>query len=191
MKTRHDAWTYENDEFLAHTVLKHIENGSTQTSAFEEVGHQLNRTSAACGYRWNAEVRHHYVENIELAKRKRKEKTRQAKKARGEIIFNGQKKDDGTMEQNSPLPSITIEDCIAFLSNLNAQQSQDEIKNENVQLQKEHEDLLKTNKELSSKYNKLEKQKEKIEKEYKILIQLISQAQKLSNDDLEQKYNYH
>src|SRR5690625_7937154 len=45
--------------------------------AFDEVGDILNRTSAACGFRWNAEVRSKYVDAIELAKRQRKEKKRQ------------------------------------------------------------------------------------------------------------------
>src|SRR5690606_33137086 len=50
--------------------------GSTQLTAFEEVGDKLNRTAAACGFRWNAEVRRRYEKAIEIAKRQRKEKKR-------------------------------------------------------------------------------------------------------------------
>ena len=57
VKVRQDAWSHEDDLLLAETVLRHIREGSTQLNAFEEVGDHLNRTSAACGFRWNAEVR--------------------------------------------------------------------------------------------------------------------------------------
>src|SRR5690625_1923367 len=75
-KVRQDAWSHEDDLLLAETVLRHIREGSTQLNAFEEVGDALNRTSAACGFRWNAEVRNKYVHAIDLAKRQRKEKKR-------------------------------------------------------------------------------------------------------------------
>ena len=53
---------------LAETVLRHIRSGSTQIKAFDEVGDTLNRTSAACGFRWNAEVRPNYEDAVQLAK---------------------------------------------------------------------------------------------------------------------------
>ena len=73
-KVRQDAWSHEDDLLLAETVLRHIREGSTQLNAFEEVGDKLNRTSAACGFRWNAEIRNKYKNAIDLAKRQRKEK---------------------------------------------------------------------------------------------------------------------
>src|SRR5690625_3033857 len=75
-KVRQDAWSHEDDLLLAETVLRHIREGSTQLNAFEEVGDKLNRTSAACGFRWNAEVRNKYIDAMELAKRQRKERKR-------------------------------------------------------------------------------------------------------------------
>lgn len=74
VKVRQDAWSHEDDLLLAETVLRHIREGSTQLNAFDEVGDHLNRTSAACGFRWNAEVRSKYESAIDLAKRQRKEK---------------------------------------------------------------------------------------------------------------------
>ena len=67
MKVRQDAWTDEDDLLLAETVLRHVREGSTQLNAFEEVGDQLNRTSA-CGFRWNAVVRYSYEQALQLAK---------------------------------------------------------------------------------------------------------------------------
>ncbi|PYZ98795.1 RsfA family transcriptional regulator [Alteribacter lacisalsi] len=83
MKVRQDAWSQEDDLLLAETVLRHIREGSTQLNAFDEVGDALNRTSAACGFRWNAVVRNKYDDAIKLAKKHRKErKRRQANEAR-------------------------------------------------------------------------------------------------------------
>jgi prespore-specific regulator len=76
MKVRQDAWTDENDLLLAETVLRHVREGSTQLNAFEEVGDKLNRTSAACGFRWNAVVRHRYEKALGLAKKQRKQRQR-------------------------------------------------------------------------------------------------------------------
>src|SRR5690625_2423536 len=78
VKVRQDAWSHEDDLLLAETVLRHVREGSTQLNAFEEVGDHLNRTSAACGFRWNAEVRKKYHNAMDLAKRQRKEKKRAA-----------------------------------------------------------------------------------------------------------------
>lgn len=69
---RKDSWSPSDDLILAQTVLHHIKSGSTQLSAFEEVSGRLNRTSAACGFRWNATVRKRYDDSIRLAKEERR-----------------------------------------------------------------------------------------------------------------------
>ncbi|MGM1044820.1 MAG: hypothetical protein ACQEXX_01600 [Bacillota bacterium] len=88
---RKDEWSYENDLLLAQTVLDHIENKSTQLEAFEEVAERLNRTAAACGFRWNSTVRKSYTEEIKLAKIKKatqaKEKHNQLQNNSKEIIL--------------------------------------------------------------------------------------------------------
>lgn len=71
--TRQDAWTRDEDILLAEIVLRHIREGSTQLKAFEEVGAELSRTAAACGFRWNSFVRKQYIAGIELAKKQRKD----------------------------------------------------------------------------------------------------------------------
>ncbi|ESU34404.1 hypothetical protein G3A_01225 [Bacillus sp. 17376] len=97
MKTRQDAWTEENDLLLAETVLRHVREGSTQLNAFEEVGDKLDRTSAACGFRWNAVVRHNYEKALQLAKKQRKQRQRILGKDQG-----GKKK----LLYNPPVPSL-------------------------------------------------------------------------------------
>lgn len=91
MKVRQDAWTDENDLLLAETVLRHVREGSTQLNAFEEVGDKLNRTSAACGFRWNAVVRHRYEKALQLAKKQRKQRQRVLGKDQGgkkKLLYN-------------------------------------------------------------------------------------------------------
>lgn len=66
--TRSDAWSEHDDSILAQIVIKHIKNGSTQLMAFDEVGEALGRTSAACGFRWNSNVRKKFEHEIQLAK---------------------------------------------------------------------------------------------------------------------------
>ncbi|SEN45969.1 prespore-specific regulator [Mesobacillus persicus] len=97
MKVRQDAWTEENDLLLAETVLRHVREGSTQLNAFEEVGDQLDRTSAACGFRWNAVVRHQYEKALQLAKKQRKQRQRILGKDQG-----GKKK----LLYSPPVPSF-------------------------------------------------------------------------------------
>lgn len=109
MKVRQDAWTDENDLLLAETVLRHVREGSTQLNAFEEVGDKLNRTSAACGFRWNAVVRHRYEKALQLAKKQRKQRQRILGKDQG-----GKKKllyspPVPTLDEVGPITSVEFE----------------------------------------------------------------------------------
>lgn len=70
--SRQDSWTNDNDLLLASTVLQNIRNGGTQLAAFKEVAKLLNRTPAACGFRWNSYVRKQYQEEIQQAKQNQK-----------------------------------------------------------------------------------------------------------------------
>ncbi|OMD66770.1 hypothetical protein BSK50_30600, partial [Paenibacillus odorifer] len=70
---RRDSWTITEDEILATTTLTYIKNGKTQLQAFEDVGLKLNRTQAACGFRWNGAVRKQYDKELTEAKRLRLE----------------------------------------------------------------------------------------------------------------------
>ncbi|MDY0408094.1 RsfA family transcriptional regulator [Virgibacillus soli] len=72
--TRQDAWTEDEDIILAETVLRYIRQGKTQLEAFKHVARQLSRTSAACGFRWNATLRKKYQDAIQLAKEDRKQR---------------------------------------------------------------------------------------------------------------------
>ncbi|UII55792.1 RsfA family transcriptional regulator [Cytobacillus spongiae] len=127
MKVRQDAWTEENDLLLAETVLRHVREGSTQLNAFEEVGDKLNRTSAACGFRWNAEVRHRYEKALQLAKKQRKQRQRMLGKEQGgkkKLLYNPPVPSYAELEQiqatemsteEAPLQEMTVEFSQEFI----------------------------------------------------------------------------
>jgi prespore-specific regulator len=69
--SKYEEWTDEEDLLLAEVVLRHIRENSTMINAFDEAGQKLNRTTAACGYRWNSVIRHHYINAIAFAKKQR------------------------------------------------------------------------------------------------------------------------
>lgn len=80
------------------------EKAKTQLNAFEEVGDKLNRTSAACGFRWNAVVRHQYEKALALAKKQRKQRMRalgNGQPAKKRLLYQPQVEETVTQEEFS------------------------------------------------------------------------------------------
>jgi len=182
-KVRQDAWSHENDLLLAETVLRHIREGSTQLNAFEEVGDKLNRTSAACGFRWNAEVRQRYQSAIELAKRQRKEKKRamakQSQKWKKPAISLSSDIDSGTGSENPPV--ITIDTVIHFLKELKKEyQVSNQSKTTLEQFQKENETLKQKISELEKELKVKEKELTTMREDYQTFIQIMERARKMT-----------
>ncbi|BDG36907.1 RsfA family transcriptional regulator [Saccharococcus caldoxylosilyticus] len=194
MKTRQDAWSHEEDVVLAETVLRYIREGGTQLAAFEEVGNRLNRTAAACGFRWNAEVRKRYVEAIELAKKQRKERKRaleMAKKLQKEnnaatLLPSSENISYQGSSPFLPASTLTLEQCIAFLQTLKHDYEQVEaMKKENERLKQEQVQLQKQREELQQKLERLEAQQSTIQEDYEALVKIMERARKLV---LEEEY---
>ncbi|WP_167359559.1 RsfA family transcriptional regulator [Parageobacillus thermantarcticus] len=194
MKTRQDAWTHEEDILLAETVLRYIREGGTQLAAFEEVGDRLNRTAAACGFRWNAEVRKRYVEAIDLAKKQRKERKRALERAKKMQQAENKAQPLSTnlaafQQETSaflPVPAITLEQCIAFLQTLKSDEEHLEmIKMENERLKHENAQLRSHNEKLQKKLERLEKQQSTVKEDYEALVKIMERARKLI---LEEEY---
>jgi prespore-specific regulator len=192
-KVRQDAWSHEDDLLLAETVLRHIREGSTQLNAFEEVGDKLNRTSAACGFRWNAEIRKKYISAIDLAKRQRKEKKRAIEKARkvtrpSVVAFqpsyetvNNEGADRSTEVTQVQPTTITLETVIQFLTQLKrdyyasnqSKVSLDHAQKENTMLK---EQITKLEKQLSD----TEQELVTIQEDYKVFVQIMDRARKMT-----------
>lgn len=158
---RQDAWTEQEDLILAETVLKHIRQGSTQLSAFKDVGLQLSRTPAACGFRWNSTIRKQYEKAIALAKQQRK-----------------QRNTDEKVEKPSTIKEeITLTDVIEFLKNVSAS---DELVQ---QLRAENEKLTKQLNNMKVNYEgqlmELQKENEMLKQDYKTMFEIIDRASKV------------
>lgn len=186
MKMRQDAWTGEEDLLLAETVLRHIREGSTQLKAFDEIGDQLNRTSAACGFRWNAEVRQNYEEAVQIAKKQRKElKRTQATQQKQQISRLRPKKSvvidaEFSEELSANQPSLMIQDVISFLQNIEQNNPRlEKLQTENETLRRQLEKQRKTNQELEKKLETLKKQQQSVQEDYETLVRIMDRARKL------------
>ncbi|WP_054711421.1 RsfA family transcriptional regulator [Bacillus sp. JCM 19041] len=184
MKIRQDAWSHEDDVLLAETVLNHIKEGSTQLKAFDEVGDALNRTSAACGFRWNAVVRQKHLSNIDQAKRERKERKRELSPSyfqpktieRAHII-----EPSFYRTQSNVSSSTTIDSIITQLRQLGLQTEQsNSLKSENDRLRTE---LKKTASKLHDLETMLARNKQEhsmIEEDYQSLISIMNRARRMA-----------
>ncbi|HDR8051511.1 MULTISPECIES: RsfA family transcriptional regulator [Bacillus cereus group] len=125
--SRQDSWTNDNDLLLASTVLQNIRNGGTQLAAFKEVAKLLNRTPAACGFRWNSYVRKQYQEEIQQAKQNRE--------AGNNISPSQQKKETNSL-------SMTLDDIILFLQNYKKTYEFTNLQSQIKNLETENQSLL-------------------------------------------------
>ncbi|MFJ8068852.1 RsfA family transcriptional regulator [Peribacillus sp. NPDC096447] len=176
---RQDAWTHDEDLLLAEVVLRHIREGSTQLKAFEEVGKQLSRTSAACGFRWNSFVRKQYKSGIELAKKQRKE----------QVVNNPEMERDSvaavenvTIEEKLPRhedkESITLQEVILYLTKMDEffqldNKEKERISERSLFLEQENVRLLEENALLKENLKA-------VEEDYRALMQIMERARKLS-----------
>ncbi|WP_026558644.1 hypothetical protein [Bacillus sp. J37] len=174
MKTRHDAWTLENDQLLAEAVLSYVQNGRTQSAAFKDIGNRLNRTAAACGYRWNAVLRNNYTKEFEQAKMRGKEISLNKKEA-----HNNQQ-----VLQHGEMIQLTIDECIHYLSQVRSKEKHTHILDENARLTEENKKLYEKKQTLLNKYEQLTNHKQKIDHRYKALFRLINEVQLIEEEKL-------
>lgn len=131
--TRQDAWTKDEDVLLAETVLRYIREGKTQLEAFKEVAKKLSRTSAACGFRWNATIRKEYHNAIQFAKEARKQNSQRN-------MWN--QVDSNANQENDPIDTAIL---LLKKMKINTVEKSSQNKKENLQeikqLKKENEEL--------------------------------------------------
>lgn len=184
---RQDAWNTDEDLILAEVVLRHIREGSTQLSAFEEVGERLSRTSAACGFRWNSAIRKKYEAAIALAKKQRSK----GKKVQEEELVNEEVSEELTQVNVAVQPSevalekkqepvetnndatITMEKVLTFLANY------EEGRKAQVS-QSAYDQLKKENEKLKAELDKAEQEKKIMAEDYRSLLSIMDRARKLS-----------
>jgi prespore-specific regulator len=192
--TRQDAWNQDEDLLLAEVVLRHIREGSTQLQAFEEVGKQLSRTSAACGFRWNSYVRKQYKSGIELAKKQRKEQKKQSS-----IQLVTHEEAEGANVASIPINvkhsfDISFQQVIDYINALHEKAESYRVEKEEKRRQQENvNDLEKKIYYLASENEKLSLELKTIENDYRSLIEIMERARKmvvLQEDDRQSKVKF-
>jgi prespore-specific regulator len=182
---RQDAWNQDEDLLLAEVVLRHIREGSTQLKAFEEVGRQLSRTSAACGFRWNSFVRKQYKSGIEHAKKQRKEskvhensRLKEEKELQlvNEAVSELPTQQD-SIEEVQVKPSLSFQNIIGFLKEKEQffKRYEQEKRQHSIELEK----LQMENKQLRNEIQSLQTQLMSVEEDYRALLQIMERARKL------------
>ncbi|MCL6570698.1 MAG: RsfA family transcriptional regulator [Bacillus sp. (in: Bacteria)] len=193
--TRQDAWSQDEDLLLAEVVLRHIREGGTQLQAFVEVGKQLTRTSAACGFRWNSYVRKQYKSGIELAKKQRKELKKQP------VTVALEQVQEQDLEGSMTSPTIrgkegivTFPEVLHFLEDLHKNAEASSIfevdRKKSVEKIKELEKKIYY---LAAENEKLTKNLTAIEEDYRSLIEIMERARKmviLQDEDKQQKVKF-
>ncbi|MED3691696.1 RsfA family transcriptional regulator [Peribacillus butanolivorans] len=176
--TRQDAWTQDEDLLLVEVVLRHIREGSTQLRAFEEVGKQVSRTSAACGFRWNSFVRKQYKSGIELAKKQRKEQAVKETDFETETVVAEFKTIEPKTNEERENESITLQEVILYLTKMDELIQLDSKEKERIS---EHSLLLEQENDRLQDENRLLKENLKVvEEDYRALMQIMERARKLS-----------
>jgi prespore-specific regulator len=188
---RQDAWSEEDDLILAEVTLRHIREGSTQLSAFEEVGERIGRTAAACGFRWNSFVRKKYEAAIQIAKAQRQKRNQLKKQGAVASISSGASiavldgepgigKSEAFSEE-----ALSIDAVIRFLRGWKAtyQEMSRQIKTLERELQDTQEQIdqyRRENDKLSKQVSEVETDYRVVNDDYKALIQIMDRARKLA-----------
>lgn len=187
VKIRQDAWLDENDELLAETVLRHVREGSTQLNAFEEAGDALNRTAAACGFRWNAVVRREYEKDLKDAKKDRKQKMRVLGKEyrrRGQSLFLVGSEQEQEERVQIPLSALSLDVVIAYLLRLQQNGTgEGEAFRWRALVSHSQEKVA----QLEQEVKRLEKENATIREDYEQFVHIMNRARRFVtlNDDVE------
>ncbi|MFB4163794.1 RsfA family transcriptional regulator [Alteribacillus sp. JSM 102045] len=170
MNVRQDAWSDKDDRLLANTVLKHIREGSTQLKAFDETGDMLDRTSAACGFRWNAIVRQKYEHKVKEAKRERKMRMRASAKQAANHI--------NPARHSSFL--TTMDQIINYLEGT-ADQLEQGFHNQSVEeIEKEITSLEHSKESLQQEISNMKKEYAAMKRDYETIVHMMNRAREMA-----------
>ncbi|MCZ8511211.1 RsfA family transcriptional regulator [Paenibacillus filicis] len=186
---RQDAWSEEDDLILAEVTLRHIREGSTQLSAFEEVGEKIGRTAAACGFRWNSFVRKKYEAAIQIAKAQRQKRNQQRKQVPSfASVSNGVATvgiSDHVSRGESLSEELSVDAVIRFLRQWKGSYQEmvrhiRHLEKELNEKQEELERLRGENEELGRQVSDVATDYRVVNDDYKALIQIMDRARKLA-----------
>ncbi|WP_199618913.1 RsfA family transcriptional regulator [Paenibacillus alkalitolerans] len=188
---RQDAWSAEDDLILAEVTLRHIREGSTQLSAFEEVGERIGRTAAACGFRWNSSVRKKYDAAIQIAKAQRQKRNQVKKQS---VSANDMATassvatleiDGGAKWESATEDSLSFDAIIRFLRQWKGTHTEitRQLKTMEREMREKDEEisrLREQNERLSHEVNSVQSDYRIVNDDYKALIQIMDRARKMA-----------
>ena len=187
---RQDAWSPDDDLILAEVTLRHIREGSTQLSAFEEVGERIGRTSAACGFRWNSCVRKRYEDAIQIAKQQRQKRNYMKKQSyvvAPHVSSVGMIDTEERTYKSEPLTeeTLSIDAVVRFLRQWKGtyQELSRQIKTLERDIREKDEELYtlrELNERLSLEVNNAQTDYRAVNDDYKTLIQIMDRARRLT-----------
>lgn len=187
---RQDAWSPDDDLILAEVTLRHIREGGTQLSAFEEVGQRIGRTSAACGFRWNSCVRKRYDEAIGMAKQQRQKRNYLKKQgisaiAGGDRLIVEEGEGEGGKTEMMSAESMSLEAIIRYLRQWKntVQDMSRQIRQLEKELKEKDERLTEyreQNERLSKEVNAVQTDYRVVNDDYKALIRIMDRARRLA-----------
>jgi len=184
---RQDAWTANDDTILAEVILRHIREGNTQLSAFEEVAAKLGRTPAACGFRWNSAVRKKYEAAIQIAKSQRQKRNRE----RNRLTSN-------TRLNTTVDTTYSMDNIIRFLRQYKTEvselkQRQKQLESELTEYEAEIKRLEQENTEMRNQLQHVKTDYRLVNDDYRTLVQIMDRARKMAflkdEDEVEAKYH--
>lgn len=174
---RQDAWTPDNDMILAEVTLRHIREGGTQLSAFEEVAEKLGRTPAACGFRWNSTVRKKYEAAIQIAKAQRQKRMQERNRS---YSYRMKAEEEGTSDS-----LYSIDNIIRFLRQYKNELN--ELRRQQKQLEKELQEKELLLKNLEFENSQMKEQLAHVQSDYRLvnddyrtLVQIMERARKMA-----------
>lgn len=186
---RQDAWRPDDDLMLAEVTLRHIREGSTQLSAFEEVGERIGRTSAACGFRWNSFVRKQYEEAIQIAKQQRHKRNYMKKQAASlpqvSSVSVYETEERTVKSEPSFEESLSIDAVIRFLREWKTtyQELSRQVRSYEKGIREKEEELQRLrqeNERLTKEVNSVQSDYHAVNDDYKTLIQIMDRARRLT-----------
>jgi prespore-specific regulator len=181
---RQDAWSSEDDMILAEVTLRHIRDGGTQLSAFEEVAEKLGRTPAACGFRWNSSVRKNYDAAIQVAKTERQRRSQDRSRYTTPLTLSSVRVDSVPVLENQE-DEYSLDHVIRFLRQHKNEVG--ELKKQQKQLEQElfeREDELrrleKENRTMKEQLTTVESDYQLVNDDYRTLVQIMERARRLA-----------
>lgn len=191
---RQDAWSSEDDMILAEVTLRHIRDGGTQLSAFEEVAEKLGRTPAACGFRWNSSVRKNYDAAIQVAKTERQRRSQDRSRYTTPLTLSSVRVDSVPVLENQE-DDYSLDHVIRFLRQHKNEVG--ELKKQQKQLEQElfeREDELrrleKENRTMKDQLTTVESDYQLVNDDYRTLVQIMERARRLATrtEELEKEH---